>query len=58
MSLFSRETKRLRVMHNQLQSEVSGLQSKERRLAERLRRLAWVRAELEADKAETDDRSD
>lgn len=58
MSLFSRETQRLRVRYNQLQSEVSGLRSQERRLSARLRRLAWVRAELEASRAETDDDTD
>lgn len=54
MPLFSRETKRLRQMRNELESEVTGLRSKERHLDALLRRVALTKADLEATKEETD----
>jgi cell division protein FtsB len=55
MVLFSRETKRLRARRNQLQAEVYGLASRERRLADQLRKLAQREDMLRADKTEMDD---
>jgi uncharacterized protein YlxW (UPF0749 family) len=54
MVLFSRETKLLRRWRNELQKEVRGLKTKEKQLADRLRKLEQNRSELEADKADHD----
>lgn len=55
MVLFSRETKRLRARRNQLQAEVFGLATRERRLADQLRKLTQSEEELRADMTEMED---